>query len=525
MKNNLCKLQNIANSDFRNERRKLISASQKDTSEKAVSKQPTIMIAVARGWESRYLLRTDIVRTLKAGGARIVILVPNPDEDYIVKEFSDNNVFVEKFDLEAYRAYYSRSLVQQWLRIMRGQAIPAHDDLVFINDKASERRPKEHRRLVKYALDIGIAVLRRSTTVRRLLQHIESRIFLGTFVHAHLFEKYNPDLVVTCSPGYYIHEAYLLRETRKRGKRTASVIFGWDKAVSLGLAGFMPDSVVVWSKVMREEMIKIQEFSPKQLYVAGVATFDIYQSKKRLYSRDQLFERHGLVPERKLIVFGGKSPWKYPNYAILDLLAEAIAENRLEHKCQIIARLHPLYFKMGSQVSEELMKNYQKIKDKYPNIVKLSIPKFRSHRLSFDLHPDEAVEVGSLISNADVLVTMFSTLMVEACICNTPIVNVGFDPVLADAAHSFDYRSIKIDMNQPHNLKVRESGATTIAYNAEELVEYINRYLNSPDFESTERCRFAETICGPLDGQSGRRVGQFLLSMTNGKSKQVISDL
>ena len=75
----------------------------------------TILIAVNQGFASRYLLRTDIFRVLRASGAKLVVLSPNGDEEYFKKEFEDDNVIVERMNIEAYKAY-DKNRLQRFLR-------------------------------------------------------------------------------------------------------------------------------------------------------------------------------------------------------------------------------------------------------------------------------------------------------------------------------------------------------------------------------------------------------------------------
>ena len=283
--------------------------------------EPTIFLAAEEGFQARYLLRTDIFTTLKQKGARIVVLVPNSHEGYMAEEFADINVFPEYLDVPGYYAYRDNSRLQRYLQMMRWQALPAQDDLVYLNEKTQDYRSDGVHPLVKGATDFGSAILRRSAPLRKLLQQMEIRTFRATQVHGELFDRWQPDLVVTCCLGYQPCESYLLREARSRRIRTAAVLSGWDRSIGKGMAGASPDVTVVWSPTMRDEVVGYQAFPPEQVHVSGVAIFDLYWSKERLHSQEELFTRFGLDPARKLILFGAKSPRSYPNFGILEILA------------------------------------------------------------------------------------------------------------------------------------------------------------------------------------------------------------
>ena len=164
------------------------------------------------------------------------------------------------------------------------------------------------------------------------------------------------------------------------------------------------------------------------------------------------------------------------------------------------------------------MAEYQRIQARYPGLVALSVPQIRSQKLRVDMHPNEAIEVGSLVWHADVLVTLFSTLQVEACICDTPVVNVAFDPPLPpERLYYSSYRSIEVDTNQPHNLRVRRSNATRLAHSPEQLIAEVNAYLNDPRRDEEQRRQLVAQECGPFDGQAGHRVGELLWQLATGE--------
>ena len=125
------------------------------------------------------------------------------------------------------------------------------------------------------------------------------------------------------------------------------------------------------------------------------------------------------------------------------------------------------------------------------------------------------LEVGSLIWHADVLVNLFSTLMIEACMLDTPVINIAFDPTDCDDGR--EYRPIRVDMQQPHNARGIRSGALRLAHTPQQLGEEIARYIADPQFERNERSNYVLSECGYFDGKCGRRAGEYLLEML-GKS-------
>jgi len=78
-----------------------------------------IFIYVNQGFALRYLLRTDILKTLREFPLRIVILSHNGDEAIFCKSFESENVVVEKFHNEKCESYLGRSKIQNALISLR----------------------------------------------------------------------------------------------------------------------------------------------------------------------------------------------------------------------------------------------------------------------------------------------------------------------------------------------------------------------------------------------------------------------
>ena len=60
-----------------------------------MSRAPVILLVAHHGMAARYLLRTEVFSTLRAAGARIVIVTPNFDEPYMDEEFGGEQVTLE----------------------------------------------------------------------------------------------------------------------------------------------------------------------------------------------------------------------------------------------------------------------------------------------------------------------------------------------------------------------------------------------------------------------------------------------
>ena len=477
----------------------------------------TIFLVVNLGFGARYLLRTDILKTLKASGARIVILSPNADEMYFRQEFEDKNVFVEKLEAEKCAAYRNRSRAQLFLRTVRLHTLSGAHEISTIRD---------HRRLFRQPFPVKgwkgklylagasllMEVLSRSRWLRQLLIRVESRLYCGR-IHRHLFEKYRPDLLVITSLGYWHPDEYLMREAKAHGALVVPVILSWDNTSGKGMAGAQADYVVAWTHAMKDELVVYHDFAPQRVFVGGVAHFDLYYHPDQLMSREELLARMGLMPDRKLILFATKSPNNYPwNPDIVELLAKAMEAGRFVKPCQLVVRLHPIHFryKDGQLIFQQVLDEYERLRTRYP-FVHFDTPQVLSKRLSLDTPWSDMVRLGSLLQHADVLVNIFSTMALEASIFDLPTIHVAFE---GDPRRKTKPRhSIKIDEVQVHNQRVVQTGGVRVAHTPEELIEHINSYLTDGSHDASGRLQIKEQECGPFPGSVGRTVAEYLLSL------------
>jgi hypothetical protein len=90
--------------------------------------------------------------------------------------------------------------------------------------------------------------------LRRHYMNAESRLY-PAHEFDHLLKMYNPDLVVTGTPGFNIHDVHVLRSSRRLGIPTATVMLSWDNLTSKGFMNGVPEYLLVWSRLMAETMI------------------------------------------------------------------------------------------------------------------------------------------------------------------------------------------------------------------------------------------------------------------------------
>lgn len=363
-------------------------------------------------------------------------------------------------------------------------------------------------------IHIIIRILRKSKVLRRLFLWVECRMFRPD-IHKELFEKYKPDAVITTSLGNVGrgYDFLIMREAKKHGAKTVTTILSWDNTSGKGMGGVIPDHVIAWTEVMKQELMDYLDFPGDKISVGGIAHFDTYYREEEWLSKEKIFNRFNLDINTKLIVLGTKSPTNYPwNVDIAQIIAESISQNKISVSAQLLIRLHPLHFlvKRGRKKNIYLIEEYNKLAERYP-FVKIDTPEILSDKLMMDMPVSEQIKLTSILKYTDVLVNMFSTLNIEASIMDVPAVNVVFE---GDPGRKKSVRqSIKVDFDQSHNRRVIETGAIKMCYDSQELTTAIDDYLNNPFLNKKQREILVRQETGPHRGRAGKHIAEIIIGL------------
>jgi hypothetical protein len=478
----------------------------------------TIVLAVRGGFTPRFLLRTDIIPTLRRHGIKVVVLSPNAEEPYFRREFARDGVTLEPLATARIEDYAQSRPGQQTLRSLRLQVLSDRADLTTIDqmmaiNEETARRHGLRGRVVARALRPVTRVARRSARVRSALVKAESALFAPTF-HEDVYKRYKPALTVVTSLGFSGSEPdnYIMREAHRWGAKVVSIILSWDNTSSKGLRGGPVDHVVAWTEVMKQELVQYHDLDPGRITVCGPPHFDAYYRPPRL-SRAELFQQLGLDPERRLLTFGTKSPTNYPwNEEIAEIVARAIAEDRLVEPCQLLLRLHPIYYRQRGGVYKfaASLERARALVARFPN-VKIDEPEIVSRTLALDMPTQEMDKLVGIVRHSSVLINVYSTLNLEAAIVDTPCVNVSFNGGEGGAVSI--RADVALDEAQPHNQRIVKSGGVAVVRDADALIDAINAYLKDPGRDRAGRRLIREQECGAYPGRAGEAIGDVLADL------------
>ncbi len=287
-----------------------------------------------------------------------------------------------------------------------------------------------------------------------------------------------------------------------KGIPIVHIVGNYDGLSSNGFRGFPVQQLLVWGEQMREDAIRRHSVPHDLVHPIGSLRYNLLPDRKCL-SRDSFLRSIGFDPSVKTIVFGGSS-YEYHYFEFISVFR--ILKDRLNLPLQLIIRVYPNKRLLDSPYIQVLMEYTSALSDVW---VSVGDPNFRERQSGRDVIAIDEDELWQILNASDVVINLFSTLALEACIFDKPVIHMWY--FLAET------RALLQPVHYPshlalHNIRAIESGAVVVARSREELVDAIIHALNQPSGLSSQRGRYVEQECGRLDGMALQRLVDLCIS-------------
>lgn len=471
----------------------------------------TIFLVADHGLAIVYFLQTQVIHRLLGDGYEVLVLVEDSMVEIAQDRFPIPGLSFTGLRLDRAREFVKsfRPETQWWLHFLRrvggANRINTHAMDSYIEQVAVEQ--SNWRRMWMPISLATIWLLRRSAWARRALVELQQRFHPR--IYTDLLDKHEPELVVASTPGWRL-DRFLLREARARGIRTAAVVVGWDNPSSYSIPGANVDFINCWSDIQQQELVLGSDWNPDQVHIGGMPVYDGYIKEKWLLTREQYYLRHNLDPSRKLLSYACSFVSFSPNIQNVEALAELVQQDALDSPSQLLVRLHPNHFANVSLFQDER----RRIEELASSLEHVHVVRPSPLGEGAGYYSGEDMdEKSSMMAHADVFLTVYSTMVVEAALHGTPIVSVCIDhPGGWATPRKYSLPLSRIG-NWPTHQRFLDSGAGKVVYNQEGLKQAINSYLRDPEQHDKERARFIRDEVTYLDGSAGRRTGDFLVSL------------
>ena len=303
-----------------------------------------------------------------------------------------------------------------------------------------------------------------------------------------LVREHRPSLILVATPGFTEMDAEAILLARRAPIPTVAIDFSWDNLTSNCKHLRKTDHLICWTERMREQAIRIHGFPPERVSVSGIMRFDLYfRSAPGELSRDAFLRAKGLDPRAKTILITTVTRGNYQDEPTLvkNLIVERDRGAFPGHP-NIFVRIHPKEDNFAEYAAFSKSKNVRVERGGH------EMQKNLGSRI--ELGSDDLVNLKDTLRHADVVVNYASTITLEACVFDKPVVNIGFPPYYLNA-YSFT-----------HYQPVVASGAVRVAKSYEELVSLVSTYLREPGRDREGRARAVREFIGYTDGESYERV-------------------
>lgn len=463
----------------------------------------TIFIVITRGFIIRNILRSGVLDNLKRSGCKVVIflqIVKGEDvPEYLKREFEDKNVIIESISDYLTNNFFDR--LYRFFARLSSLLVNSESTLYYIKYKDLKYKDDrgERKFLEMYFEKLFFILFSRIYFLKKIIRFTEEKVFVSNF-YSKYFDKYRPDVVFSTSIISGIDIAFM-KEAKKRNVKTVSMTKGWDHAAR-SLYRFIPDRIIVQNNIIKDYLLFYQKIGGEKVSVCGFPQFDWYSKKELLLSREQFMSSLGFDQQRKLILFGSEGPWSPKDDNIAGLLAKGVeVGGKLSVGASLLIR--PYFVDLKTKRFNKFfgLKNIK---------VDNSMVYHETISTNWDPNMDEIMYFVNLMYHMDVLVNIASTLTLDACCFDKPIIAVNFG-FIYDKKSGKDISSVLYE--DIHYQDVLKTGAVDLVSSEQELLASVNNYLLHPEYKRAERKVLLDRLCYKVDGKSSKRIADEILSV------------
>lgn len=340
---------------------------------------------------------------------------------------------------------------------------------------------------------VGLDILRRQAWLAPW-SLLLSRRLANREAYARLLDTHAVDGLMTSGIGSAGFDTVnpMVYEAQRRGLPVVAAVSNYDNVLSRGYRGFMPALFAVWSRVMADDAMRLLGVPARRIEICGPVSFDRYFQPLRVDRRAYLTSR-ALDPDRPTILYAG-GPNLLTGLHVLRLFLTKFRPAFGE--CNIVMRLHPdprLAALPTGWCMEQIGREFHH--------VYISDPlRFSADTINA---ADDTDELHGLLKYSDVIIQHYSTLALEAAVCDLPTVYMKYDP-----CHYFHYWSTTSEWQsrQIHNQRALRRAAGREATSDDDLLKVATEYLENRQRDRDARREYALSECSYMDGRSCERL-------------------
>jgi len=462
----------------------------------------TIFITVFTGIEGKNLLRTPFISLLlKNPLLNLVLLVTSKErKEYLKNEFKNNRLTFE---------------VVEEKKMKPLDSFFAHLRYYLINTETTRLRARLLRDSGGTFIGYFLKRLAHFVLARRFIRSCVRKldeVLIKDMTYTALFDKYSPELVF-CAQAFDEIESHLIREAKKRKVKTITYVNTWDKVTARSMFRVLADKFIVFNNIVKQELIETNDVDPKDIFVSGIPQYDQFFNPESLQdtakmfgldippsmSRAQFFEFICVPIDTQFILYAPMgNEYSNQDWDVIDLLHQHVIEKKYGKAVDFFVRFPPNDF-----LNDNEIKKRPWLKWYYPAI------RFSKKRGSdWDMNFKDLILLTDTLNYASVVVCYASSLSIDAAVFDKPIINLNFEMRREKKLIKSPTKFYKFE----HYKKALATNAIKLVEGEEELIRTVRNYLTNPELEREERKRLVSEQCSYIDGKSGQRMVEFLIS-------------
>ncbi|MEW6305438.1 MAG: hypothetical protein AB1705_18330 [Verrucomicrobiota bacterium] len=297
-----------------------------------------------------------------------------------------------------------------------------------------------------------------------------------------------------------------LKAARQQGVPLALSVASWDNPTSKGPMTVSPDHALVWTPYMKGEMQKFHGTAPERMSDVGVIYFETYFAREKLMDRTAFCASLGIKPECKILHYAtGDSTLIRCNQEFIRVLQRLIVGGQLGVPCHLLVRVSP--------------KDVFSLYKEFENLPHVTVQYPKGEGTLYGGHKwlpsaDEDYERASTVKNSDVILSVSSSMVLDACCFDVPVINLAYDAGLKAPP----WESVERFFAYAHCQPVLEQHATWLVKDDAALLDALKTVLSNPAAKRTERKRLLDLLVGYADGRTSERWVERVLELAKEES-------
>jgi hypothetical protein len=284
--------------------------------------------------------------------------------------------------------------------------------------------------------------------------------------------KENPVFVFN---GSHVHakNAYALMQAAiLNGIKTGTFLFSWDNLTSQGRILPPADYYFAWNSAIRNDLLKSYPvLRPEQALVTGTPQFVAHFDSKNYMPRGAFLQQLGLAPHQKFVVYSVGMSHHMP---FEPLVVERIAD--------FLAKQFPDVVLVVRTYAKDLVDAFGELKARRPDVVIPPVKWEQQHQTPL---MEDQIFFTNLLLHCELGINVASTISLELCMHDKPVVNIAYDPPGKDIYPYNFNRFYEFEHYKP--LLTYE--AILLANTEEACFEGISNYLQNPALHRENRAK------------------------------------